>query len=43
MFENVEPVECIENRSNMVVFEGFRQQAVYLGDVYVQEKRIAAV
>jgi len=46
-------VEFFENRSDMVVFWGFSNSAgesilnslegVYLGDVYVQEERIAVV
>ena len=48
-----EPVEFFENRSDVVVFRGFGNstgesilnslEAVYLGDVYVQEERIAVV
>ena len=52
-FRYFEPVECLDNRSDVVVFGGFsnstgenilnRLKAVYLGDVYVQEERIAVV
>ena len=48
-----EPVECLENRSDLVVFWGFSYstgesilnsfEAVYLSDVYIQEERIAVV
>ena len=48
-----EPVESFENGSDVVVFWGFINctvesilnslEAVYFGDVYVQEERIAVV
>ena len=48
-----EPVECFENRSDVVVFKGFSNstgennlnslEAVYWGDGYVQEKITAVV
>src|SRR6218665_243859 len=52
-FRYFEPVEFFENRSDVVVFWGFSNsmgksilnclEAVYWGDVYVQEERIAVV
>ena len=52
-FRYFEPVEFFENRSDVAVFWGFSDstgksilntlEAVYLSDVYVQEKRIAVV
>src|SRR6218665_2928587 len=52
-FRNFEPVEFFENKSDVVVFWGFSNstgenilnslEAVYLGDVYVEEERIAVV
>ena len=52
-FRYFEPVEFLENRSDVVMFWGFSNstgesilnslEAVYLGDVYVEEERIAVV
>src|SRR6218665_1258190 len=52
-FRYFEPVECFENRSDVVVFQGFSNstgesilkglEAVYLGQVYVEEERITVV
>ena len=52
-FGYFEQVECLENRSDVVVFGAFSKstaesilnslEAVYLGDVYVREERIANV
>jgi len=49
----LEPVECFENRTGVVVFWGFSNStgesilsslvAVYLDDFYVQEERTAVV
>ena len=52
-FRYFEPVEFLENRSDVVMLWGFSNstgksilnslEAVYLGDIYVQEERIAVV
>ena len=51
-FRYFEPVEFLENRSDVVMFWGFSNstgesilnsllEAVYLGEVYVQEERVS--
>ena len=52
-FRYFEPVEFLENRSDVVMFWSFSNstgesilnslEAIYLGEVYVQEERIALV
>ena len=52
-FRYFEPVEFLENRSDVVMFWGFSNstgerilnslEAVYLGEVYVQEERVTLV
>ena len=52
-FRYFEPAEFLENRSDVVMFWGFSNstgesilnslEAVYLGEVYVQEERVTVV